>query len=120
MIGWLRVTALVAVMAAGVAGRALAQNHPMGEVRGEHAEHEAMAARHEAMMAEMEAANARLEQLASALRAAEGDERIDAMAALVLELAAQRQGMCHHMMESMHGAMMGGHEEHEKPEGGRP
>ena len=115
MIRTLRIPLLLLVLGFGFAGRALAQNHPRGEMHGEMAQHEAMMARHQAMMAEMQAADERLESLVAAMNAAEGDDaRIDAMAALLTELAAQRKGMCRHMMEGMHeGGMMGGHEEHE-------
>jgi len=110
MIRTLRIPLLLLVLGFGLAGRALAQDRPMGEMHREGADHEAMMARHEAMKAEMQAADERLESLVAAMNAAEGDDaRIDAMAALITELVAQRKGMCHHMMEGMHEGMQGMH-----------
>jgi hypothetical protein len=125
MIRTLRIPVLLLALGFGLAGRALAQDPPMGEMHREGADHEAMMARHEAMKAEMQAADERLESLVAAMNAAEGDDaRIDAMAALLTELVAQRKGMCRHMMEGMHGmmqgmheGMMGGHEQHRGHEG---
>lgn len=72
----------------------------------------AMMDKHEAIKAEIEAAQQRLEALVATMNAASGDERVDAMAAVVEELVARQRlhqremmemhpQMMHHMMEHM-------------------
>jgi hypothetical protein len=67
-----------------------------------------MMARRQAMMAEMHAANQKLDNLVARMNAARGNDRIDAMAAVITELASQHKNMGTGMM-SMGGMMpMGG------------
>lgn len=75
----------------------------------------AMMARHEAMKTEMAAMDAKLDALLVAMNAAKGSKKMDATAAVVSELAAQRKAMRDHMMamgpqmmqHNMHHAHMG-------------
>jgi hypothetical protein len=60
----------------------------------------AMAERCRAMMADMKAMDARLEEKRSAMNAAQGNEKINAMAALLDELVSQRKAM-HEKMGAM-------------------
>ena len=64
-----------------------------------------MMARHEKMMAEMKEAQARLDQKVSAMNAATGNAKVDAMAAVINELVSQRKQM-HSMMPQMPQDMM--------------
>ena len=70
-----------------------------------------MMAQHDKMMAEMKSADQRLDGLVAKMNAASGQEKIDATAAVVTELIAQRQTMRERMM-SMHHSMMGHMAEH--------
>jgi hypothetical protein len=63
-----------------------------------------MMARRQAMMTEMHAANQKLDDLVAKMNAARGDDRIDAMAAVITELVAQHKSMGAGMM-SMRGMM---------------
>lgn len=65
-----------------------------------------MAKMHEQMMAEMKAADAKLDALLKEMNAATGEARLDAVVAVVNELARQNKAMHAHMAE-MHGQMMG-------------
>lgn len=71
-----------------------------------------MMAAHERMMADMQAADQRLDALVAKMNAASGQEKVDAVAAVVSEMVAQRktirdtmmkmhEGMMSHMMEHM-------------------
>jgi len=71
----------------------------------------AMMAQHENMMAEMKAADQRLEDLVAKMNAASGQAKVDATAATVTEIAAQRKLMRDRMM-AMHQGMMGHMMEH--------
>ena len=62
---------------------------------------------HEKMMVEMKAAEARLGALVTAMNAAKGDARLDAVAAAVTEIVAQQKVM-HARMDDMHQHMMAG------------
>lgn len=62
---------------------------------------QAMAARHEAMMAEHAVAAARIQELQDRMHAADGDAKVDAIAALLHEMLAQHRAM-HAMMMGMH------------------
>ena len=57
-----------------------------------------MQGHHEQMMAEMKAMDARLTEKVAAMNAAAGNEKIEAMAAVINELVAQRKTMQEHMM----------------------
>ncbi len=54
---------------------------------------------HEKMMAEMKASDARLAERVAAMNAATGNDKVEAMAAVINELVAQRNAMREHMME---------------------
>jgi hypothetical protein len=58
----------------------------------------AMMAKHEGMKAEMASLDARLDSLLAAMNAARGSKKVDAAAAVLNELVAQRKGMRDHMM----------------------
>lgn len=96
-----------------------------------------MMAKHEEMQQEMAAMDARLGALLQQMNAASGEERIDAMAAVLNELIEQRRdmhemmmekgpGMMRHMMMHMHPEMMEDGEmmcpmmQREHPRGGPP
>ena len=72
--------------------------------------HKEWQARHEKMMEEMKAMDARLDEKVAAMNAAKGDQKVEAMAAVINELVAQRKAMrdsfgaMHH---GMGGPMMG-------------
>ena len=71
----------------------------------------AMMAGHEKMMAEMKAADQRLDELVSQMNSASGQAKVDATAAAVTEVVAQRKTMPHRMMQ-MHQGMMSHMMEH--------
>jgi Spy/CpxP family protein refolding chaperone len=64
-----------------------------------------MGADHQQMMAEMKAADSRVQELVTKMNAAKGDQKVDAMAALLNEMVKNDSHMHHRMME-MHGRMM--------------
>jgi hypothetical protein len=66
---------------------------------------QAMMAGHDKIMAEMKAADVRLDGLVASMNAAKGQPKVDATAALVTELVAQRKTM-HDGMMKMQPAMM--------------
>jgi hypothetical protein len=72
---------------------------------------QAMMADHEKMMAEMKAADQRLDDLVARMNAASGMEKVDATAAVVSEMVAQRKAMQDGMMKMQQG-MMGHMMEH--------
>jgi hypothetical protein len=74
-----------------------------------------MMAKHQEMQQEMAAMDARLEELVKKMNAAEGEERIDAMAAVINELIEHRRDM-HDMMMEMGPGMMGHMMMHMHPE----
>ena len=71
----------------------------------------AMMAEHSKMMAEVQAADQRLDGLVATLNAASGQAKVDATAAAVTEIVAQRKTMRESMMKMQHGMMehMGDH-----------
>ena len=71
----------------------------------------AMMAEHEKMMAEMKTADQRLDQLVTKMNSAAGQEKVDATAAAVTEIVAQRRTMRDRMMQ-IHQGMMGHMMEH--------
>lgn len=75
-------------------------NHQMME------EHKKMMAEHDRMMQEMDAG---LQAKVAAMDAAKGDQKIEAMAAVIKELVAERQQMRDHMMK-MREMMKEGHQ----------
>lgn len=64
-----------------------------------------MGAMHAKMMADMQAMDARLDQKVVAMNEAKGKTKVDAMAAVINEMAAQRKEMMA-KMSSMHDRMM--------------
>jgi hypothetical protein len=64
-----------------------------------------MGSMHAKMMADMKAMDARLDQKVAAMNEAKGKTKVDAMAAVINEMAAQRKEMMA-KMSSMHDAMM--------------
>lgn len=100
---------LIAVSAGAQNPRPKAQQPPHAAEMAEKCK--AMMAQHEKMMAEMKAADDRLDQLVARMKAASGDARVDAIAAVVTEIVAQRTAMRDRMM-SMHEAMMSHMMEH--------
>lgn len=64
-----------------------------------------MMAMHRKMQAEMQSMDERLDALVADMEAAEGDDKVDAIAAVVSELISQRKGM-HTMMMEMRPRMM--------------
>ena len=63
---------------------------------------------HQQMMADMKAGDAKLDALVEDMNAADGDAKVNAIAAVVSELVRQRKAMHAHMGQ-MHEQMMGGH-----------
>ena len=59
---------------------------------------------HQQMMADMKAADSRLQELVTRMNAAKGDQKVEAMAALLTELVRNESNLHHRMME-MHGQM---------------
>jgi regulator of PEP synthase PpsR (kinase-PPPase family) len=84
---------------------AKAEPHHTGMAADKAARHQAMMAEHEKMMAEMKAADQRLDDLVVKMNAASGTEKVDAIAAVVSEIVAQRQAMRGGMMKMQHGMM---------------
>jgi hypothetical protein len=62
---------------------------------------------HEQMMAEMKASRTRLDVLVKEMNSASGNAKVDAIAAVVTELAGQHDAM-YQRMSGMHGRMMSG------------
>jgi hypothetical protein len=71
----------------------------------------AMMAEHEKMMAEMKAADQRLDELVTKMNAASGQAKVDATAATMTEIVAQRKAVRDRMMQ-MHHRMMSHMMEH--------
>jgi hypothetical protein len=72
--------------------------------------HKEWQAQHEKMIAEMNAMDARLDEKLAAMNAAKGDQKVEAMAAVINELVTQRKAMrenCGAMHHRMKGPMMG-------------
>ena len=67
-------------------------------------------AKHEKMLAEMKAMDTRLDEKLAAMNAAKGDQKLEAMAAVINELVSQRKEMRENfgpMHHGMRGPMMG-------------
>lgn len=101
MIRSMSILAVLLALGSFAAAGALAQDHPMAGQHAAMAGHEAMAAHHAQMMAQMQASQARLDTMVEQMNAAEGAARIDAMAAVLTEMASQRKD-CAAMMQGMH------------------
>lgn len=65
----------------------------------------AMMVEHEKMMAEMKAADQRLDDLVAKMNSASGQAKVDATAAAVTEIVAQRKTMHDRMMQMHQGTM---------------
>ena len=77
------------------------------------AHHQQMAAKHAELMAKLEAMDAKVDGLLAAMGSATGQAKVDAIAAVVTELAAQRKELREMAMEGIHAAMAahgGGHD----------
>ena len=61
----------------------------------------AMMMNHETMMQQVQAADARMDRLVGEMNRATGQKKVDAMAAVINELVAQRKQMRSHMMQIM-------------------
>ena len=95
------------VMAGGLMAQAPASPPSMPMMGGEEKgmmggkmmeECKAMMAKHEGMKAEMASLDAKLDSLVAAMNAAKGNKKVDATAAVINEMAAQRKAMRDHMM----------------------
>jgi hypothetical protein len=109
------------VMAGGLMAQAPASPPSMPMMGGEEKEMmggkmmedcQAMMAKHEGMKAEMASLDAKLDSLLAAMNAAKGNKKVDATAAVINEMAAQRKAMRDHMMamgpQMMHHMMQHG------------
>ena len=102
----LRIGFLAVLLVGSVTGLALAQEDQEmmdGEKMAE--QREAMMAKHQEMMAEMESMDAKLDSLVAAMNAATGDDKVNAMAAVLDELVKQR-GAMREKMQQKHMGMM--------------
>jgi len=70
--------------------------------------------KHDEMMTRMKDMNSRLEAKVAAMDAATGDQKVEAMAAVIKEMVSQRKEMQEHMMK-MHDMKKGHMMEHMKP-----
>ena len=77
-----------------------APGHPMagGHMKG-----------HDEMMSRMKEMDARLDAKVAAMDEAKGDQKVEAMAAVIKELVSQRKSMQEHMMMKMHDTKKGKH-----------
>lgn len=64
--------------------------------------------KHDEMMSRMKEMDARLDEKVAAMDAAKGDQKVDAMAAVIKEMVSQRKTMQEHMM-MMHKGKKGAH-----------
>ena len=69
---------------------------------------------HDEMMSRMKEMDARLDAKVAAMDAAKGDQKVEAMAAVIKEMVSQRKEMQEHMM-NMHDMKKGHMMEHMKP-----
>jgi hypothetical protein len=90
---------------------------PAGQECPMHPDPEAMQARHEAMMQQHEQAAARIQELQDRMHAATGEEKVQAIEAVLDEMLAQQRAMHAMMMSMLHPMGMG---EGMKPEGMAP
>ena len=99
----------VLAAAAMLAVTSLVAQNPGGPATGPHHPHHGMAgsmpdtckammARHEQMMSDMQVMNAALDQKLAVMEKATGPAKVDAMAAVIAEMAAQRKQMQQKMM----------------------
>jgi len=110
--GWLRtmlavglVASLAPVAAAGEQGKGMQRHGGMGEMPHRGMMMEGAAERHEAMMERMRTHQEKLDELVAAMEAAEGQDKVEAIAAVVEELVTQRKARMARMQE-MHERMM--------------
>ncbi len=102
----LAVTALSAVL---LAQAPATPGHEHGTSQAPPAQNQQMMQMHQKMMAEMTAMDQRLQDLVTQMNAAQGQAKVDAMAAAVTELVNQQTQMHEHMASMMgQGGMMGG------------
>ena len=107
--------AIVCAPSTSFAQAAPAHQHPATAqakpASGMDAKCQAMMAEHEKMMAQTKAADVRLDSLVAAMNAATGQPKVDATAAVVTEMVAQRKAMRDGMM-TMESDMMSHMMEH--------
>lgn len=113
---WLGVASLIVLLHLAMAANAQqstpGHQEPAAKSQSEmSAKCQEMMAQHDKMMTEMKAADQRLDSLVAKMNAASGQEKIDATAAVVTELVAQRKTMRERMMSRNH-HMMGHMAEH--------
>jgi len=99
------VWSLAPVAAAGEQGKGMQRHGGMGEMPHRGMMMEGAAERHEAMMERMRTHQEKLDELVAAMEAAEGQAKVEAIAAVVKELVAQRKARLERMQE-MHERMM--------------
>lgn len=100
---------MVLVLGLVIAGHAQQppQEHPQTPASADMASKcKGMMAQHEKMMSEMKAADQRLDELVAKMNQASGQAKVDATAATVTEIVAQRRMIRDRMMH-MHHQMMG-------------
>lgn len=98
-------------MANGPAPQTATTSQPQKAPADLSAKCQAMMAEHATLMADMKSADERLDTLLSKMHTASGQEKVDAVAAVVSELVTQRKTMRDRMM-SMNQSMMGHMAEH--------
>ena len=104
----LRIALPAVLLVSGLTGGALAQEDQEMMGREKMMEHrEAMMAKHQEMMAEMESMDAKLDSLVAAMNTATGDDKVNAMAAVLEELVGQRKAMHEKMQQRRMGMMPG-------------
>lgn len=102
----LRIALPAVLLVSGLTGRVFAQEDKGMMGGGKMMEHrETMMAKHQEMMAEMESMDAKLDSLIAAMNAATGDDKVNAMAAVLEEFVGQRKAM-REKMQQRHMRMM--------------
>lgn len=114
-----RITTIALIMAVGLCtlGSAAWAQEPGMDKEGMRPDYEQ---RRQQMMEKVEAQDAKLNELVTAMNAAEGAAKVDAIAAVVNELVAQRTEMRGHMGRMRKGKGGGKHKGHKQPEAKAP
>ncbi len=76
-----------------------APSDTQGQTRPKHKMSEQRMKKHEEMMSRMKEMDARLDEKVAAMDAAKGDQKVEAIAAVIKEMVAQRKDMREHMMK---------------------
>lgn len=122
---WIALSALAAALATGVLAQQSQtksgkqpESAQTGSMSGKMADRcQQMMSMHNQMMADMKAMDASLDQKVSAMNAAKGNAKVDAMAAVINEMASQRKQMMS-KMSGMRDQMMAHMGEHMSQAGG--